>query len=195
MRYPLAVIYYVDSALIVIISLIYPVHYWWSYSMGELIAIKDSPFYLSIMLLGKYLLISRVITVLLMGFALYILTVLAFRLYESIFSDEPGNYSTMFWLPILYILDPVIIYLVLAIALPRLAPFLGTLGTNLSGFSSYPLLIIGSEQYVINMGSESLALMVDSQPTLLYWISLTAPALYIASLIERRRSKRFNKTK
>ncbi len=164
--------------------------------MGELIAIKDSPFYLSIMLLGKYLLISRVITVLLMGFALYILTVLAFRLYESIFSDEPGNYSTMFWLPILYILDPVIIYLVLAIALPRLAPFLGTLGTNLSGFSSYPLLIIGSEQYVINMGSESLALMVDSQPTLLYWISLTAPpALYIASLIERRRSKRFNKTK
>lgn len=158
--------------------------------MGELVAVRDSPFYLSVMLFGKYLLISRAITILLMGFAFYILTVLSFRLYESIFRDEPVNYSIMFWLPILYILDPAIMYIVLAVALPRLAPLFGFLGINLSGFSSYPLLIIGSERYVINMGSESLALMVNSEPTLLYWISLTAPALYIASLIEKRRNKR-----
>ncbi|MFP3043976.1 MAG: hypothetical protein RXQ96_02100 [Thermocladium sp.] len=191
MRHPLTLLYYIDSIIIIAISLLIPPHYWWVYGISDLAVIKDSPFYLYITLLGKPLIISSLITIILIGFGLYVITVLLIYSYMLVKRGEARNYSTMFWLPILYVLDPVIVYLVLAIVMPHLVPLLGnsSLGTRLSSLSSYPLVIIGQEQYSISIGGgEEMTLIIYSEPSMLYWLSLTAPLLYLASLIERRRA-------
>ena len=189
LRYPLTFLYYIDSIIVIAASLLISPHYWWTYGISDLAVIRDSPFYLHIMLLGKPLIISSLITIILMGFGLYIIAVLLAYSYMLVRRGEARNYSTMFWLPILYVLDPVIVYLVLAIVMPHLIPLLGngSLETRLASLSSYPLVIIGREQYSLSMGGgEAMTLTIYSEPSILYWLSLTAPVLYVASLIERR---------
>lgn len=173
MRYPLTVLYYLSAILVSIVPL--P---WWYYSVGGIVSVSDSPFQVLIYFMGNRLLLSDLITFLLTGFRLYVLFV-AFGYLLKTLRGEPKVYSTMFWLPVLYVLDPVVIYVVFLL-LPKL------LGFPLQ----YPLLIWGKETFTSTyMGNQIIAEVV-SYPTFAYWISLASAILYIPSRLEIRRNRK-----
>ncbi|MEM4080528.1 MAG: hypothetical protein QXY37_04330, partial [Metallosphaera sp.] len=104
MKYKITTLYYILATVVTVIPL--P---WWYYNAGDIIRVEDSPFQILITFLGDRLILSDVITFLLTGFRIYVFVILISYAVQAA-RGNPKIYSTMFWLPVLYLLDPVILY-------------------------------------------------------------------------------------
>ncbi|MFP3204932.1 MAG: hypothetical protein RXS23_05840 [Metallosphaera yellowstonensis] len=176
MRYPLTSLYYLSVILISAVPL--P---WWFYSVGGIVSVSDSPFQVLIYFMGDRLLLSDVITFLLTGFRIYVIFVAIGYLLETM-RGNPKIYSTMFWFPVLYVLDPVIIYVVF-LFLPKLLGFP----------ANYPLLIWGEETFTSSYMGNQIRAEVMSYPTIMYWAALASAVLYIPSRLEMRKNRKVMK--
>ncbi|BFH72135.1 hypothetical protein SJAV_00790 [Sulfurisphaera javensis] len=171
MKYPILLSYFIVSILIDIIPL--P---WWYYSVGGIFQIYDSPFQINLIMLGENLVIAQVLNILLNALRIYVLMNLIYGII-LIFKGEKYSYSTMFWLPIFYLLDPVIIYFVV--------DYLVSKGIGMS--INYPFLIIGQETLTTQYQGATVSMLIQSYPTILFWLSLIPVILYIMFLITERK--------
>ncbi|AWS00576.1 hypothetical protein DFR87_05490 [Metallosphaera hakonensis JCM 8857 = DSM 7519] len=166
-------IYYVLVALISLIP--FP---WWYYSVGQIVTIEDSPFQVLIYFLGTRLLLSDVLTFLLTAFRLYVFIIAVGYAIQAM-RGNPKIFSTMFWFPVLYILDPILIYVLF-----KFVPTL--LGVPIQ----YPFFLWGTETFTANVRGGQAVAEVVSYPTITYWMALATAVLYPFSRWEIRKSKR-----
>ena len=167
-------IYYVASLAITLVPL--P---WWYYNVGGIFKVLDSPFQFSSELLGSYLIISDLINILLNAFRIYVAVNLVYGLAILLLRKEVVRYSTMAWLPVFYIIDPVLIYLILNYLVPSI------LGESIS----YPLVIIGSESFSTTYKNATIVMTIQSYPTTFYWLTLISPLTYLSFLILNHKPK------
>lgn len=171
MKYPILLSYFIVSFIVVAIP--FP---WWYYSVGGIFQIYDSPFQVSIIMLGDNLLISLLVSLFLNAFRIYVAINLIYGII-LVLKGKVYGYSTMFWLPIFYILDPIIIYFIINYLVTQLVKIP----------IQYPLLIIGEETLYTNYQGASISMIIISEPTILFWISLIPVGLYVGYLIRERK--------
>lgn len=172
MKYKITTLYYILATVVTVIPL--P---WWYYNAGDIIRVEDSPFQILITFLGDRLILSDVITFLLTGFRIYVFVILISYAVQAA-RGNPKIYSTMFWLPVLYLLDPVILYVLFNFILQ-----LFDLPMN------YPLFFFGTETISSNIKGEQVKIEFVMYPTYVYWLSLATALLYPFSRIEIKRRK------
>ncbi|WP_338602396.1 hypothetical protein V6M85_02130 [Sulfolobus tengchongensis] len=154
MKYYLTII---GMALNILVALI--PQYWWYYSAGGIIIIKDSLFFIGLELLGKEYLIVTLINYFLFAFRFYVVSVALYYIYLAI-KGIKRSYLLIAWVSYLYILDPLIFYIVFNYVINIFVP------------ARYPLFIIGSENMSINYQGVKIMMLIESYPTLTYWIAL-----------------------
>ncbi|EZQ11053.1 hypothetical protein CM19_02310 [Candidatus Acidianus copahuensis] len=141
--------------------------YWWYYSVGNIIIVKDSLFYLNINLLGNNIEIIKVINMLLFAFRVYVI-VISISLLISTIRGNKVSYLLISWASIFYILDPIIMYFAFNYLVSYFIPF------------HYNFFIIGKEiatfqyQYKITM-------LIESYPSIQYWFALFVGILNLVS--------------
>ncbi|MCG3108920.1 hypothetical protein L3N51_01210 [Metallosphaera sp. J1] len=172
MQFKITTIYYLLVAVVSIIP--FP---WWYYSVGGIVTIEDSPFQALIYFMGTRLILSDVITFLLTAFRLYVFILAIGYAFQSM-RGNPKIYSTMFWFPVLYVLDPILIY-VLFKFIPQL------LGVPIQ----YPFFIWGTETFTSTYKGDQIVAEVVSYPTPVYWFALGTAVLYPFSRWEIRSSR------
>ena len=171
MKFPVLLSYYIISLILVLIP--FP---WWYYSVGGIFQVYDSPFQLSLIFFGENLILGQILNILLNAFRIYVIINLIYGII-LVARNTKYKYSTMFWLPILYFIDPIIIYFVINYIL----------GIELHIAISYPILIIGKENLLITYQNTSIQMLIISKPTILFWASLLPTILYVISLIIERK--------
>ncbi|QKR00063.1 hypothetical protein GWK48_06465 [Metallosphaera tengchongensis] len=171
MKNKFSVAYYGLVALVTVIPL--P---WWYYSVGGIVTISDSPFQVLILFLGTRLFLSDVITFFLTAFRIYVF-IISLGYMVQVSRGYKKVYSTMFWFPVFYILDPVLIY-VLFNFIPQL------LGIPIQ----YPFFIWGTEKLSSSYKGNMITAYVQSYPTFTYWIALASAFLYPLSRLELRKA-------
>ena len=171
MKYPILFSYYIISLIVVLIPL--P---WWYYSVGGIFQTYDSPFQIGLTFFGENLIIGNILNILLNAFRIYVAANLIYGII-LVARNNKYRYSTMFWLPIFYFIDPIIIYFIIDYLL----------GLVLHIPISYPILIIGKENLRIASQGANIQMLIISQPTILFWISLIPTILYVLFLIIERK--------
>ncbi|QIW24662.1 hypothetical protein EWF20_11310 [Sulfolobus sp. S-194] len=171
MKYLILLAYYITSIIIVLIPT--P---WWYYSVGGIFQIYDSPFQISLYFLGEKLLIVEILNILLNALRIYVAVNLVYGIIISI-KGKLYKYSTMFWLPIFYIIDPIIIYFVVDFLVGK------ALGIPLN----YPLVIIGKENLITQYQGATIVMLIKSYPTFVFWLSLMPVILYIIFLLVEKK--------
>lgn len=167
MKYPIILSYYIVSLIVTLIPL--P---WWYYSVGGLFQIYDSPFQINLILLNSSLAYGQILNILLNAFRIYVAINLIYGI-VLIFRNKLYRYSTMFWLPIFYFVDPIVIYIITNYVISNVIHFP----------VNYPLLVIGKENLVTSYQNTTINMLIISEPTLIFWVSLISPILYLASLV------------
>ena len=167
MKFLILLSYYIISLIIVLIP--FP---WWYYSVGGIFQVYDSPFQISLVVFGESLILGQILNILLNAFRVYVIANLIYGII-LVARNKKYNYSTMFWLPILYFIDPIIIYFV--------TNYILELALHIS--ISYPILIIGKENMSITYQNTNMQMLIISEPTILFWASLLPTILYVLSLI------------
>jgi hypothetical protein len=165
----------VSSLIIALVP--YP---WWEYSIGKAIVVKDSPFILDVSILGKTFDIFDFINLLLFGLRIYVIVISAFYIYYTLIGQE-RKYSGMFWATILYLIFPVISYVIFNYIVFNY--FLPVIAPSYSYSNNYPLIIIGSEPYLIQLGNTLVETYISSYPTIYYWICLALSLVYLVSVL------------
>ncbi|BAB66689.1 hypothetical protein [Sulfurisphaera tokodaii] len=173
MKYPVLLAYYITSLAIVLIPI--P---WWYYSVGGIFQIYDSPFQINLYFLGEKIIIAEILNILLNAVRIYVAVNLVYGIILSM-KGKNYRYSTMFWLPIFYVIDPIIIYLVVDFLVSK------ALGVPLN----YPLVIIGKENLTTKYQGATIIMLIKSYPTFVFWLSLIPVILYIAFLIVEKMKK------
>jgi len=148
--------------------------YWWYYGTGNLIEVADSPFMLNIIFMGSQLEIIQIVNLFLLAFRFYVIIVSGIYIYYVI-KGQKKTYGLIFWTSYLYILDPIVFYIIFN----YLFPLIGY------GFH-YPFFIIGKEKVDFTYQNTLISTIVYSYPSLAYWISLAAGTIYLASRIFKR---------
>ncbi|BCU66569.1 hypothetical protein HS7_00060 [Sulfolobales archaeon HS-7] len=180
MRYPITLSYNVITAFTAIASS-FLFTSWWNLRIGSLLELRDSPFHLAIYLSGQYLTLSELLNLFLLAIALYVTALSSGYIYYTL-KGRPKITGTLFWLTLLYLLDPIIVYLVGNYFTPIIASALGY-KVNLS----YPFFIFGNQKISLDtniLNINSISFNIYSYPTLYYFIFLTLQLLYIPSRIE-----------
>jgi len=173
MKYPILLSYYIVSLIVVLIPL--P---WWYYSVGGIFQTYESPFQISLNFFGESLIIGNILNILLNAFRIYVIVNLIYGII-LVARNNKYRYSTMFWLPIFYFIDPVVIYFIINYLL----------GLALHIPISYPILIIGKENLSVASQGANIQMLIISEPTILFWISLIPTILYVLFLtIERKKN-------
>jgi hypothetical protein len=167
--------YYVSSILITFIPL--P---WWYYSVGGIFVVYDSPFQISVSLLGSNLILAKLLNLFLNAFRIYVGINLVYNSLMLVRGKQVAKYSTMAWLPLFYMLDPLLIYVV----------FNYVISSVTGDTFRYPLLIIGVEDFVTSYNNVNIDMLIFSYPTLLYWFTFIPTILYITALITGRKSSK-----
>ncbi len=166
MKYPLTAVSLVLNVVIALLPF-----YWWSYGVDGLIAVYDSPFQLYVSVMNQELLIVELVNVFLFAFRFYVIVVSSVYLIY-LFRGQRKTYGTVYYLSYLYVLDPIVLYLVFNYLLP------------LIGYStSYPFFIIGKERIEMTYSGAQITADVFSYPTLAYWFSLASGVVYLASRV------------
>jgi len=171
MKYPILFSYYIISLIIVLIP--FP---WWYYSVGGIFQVYDSPFQVNLIFFGESLILSQILNILLNAFRIYVVINLVYGI-VLVARNKMHRYSTMSWLPVFYFVDPIILYFV----------FNYLLGQAFHEPISYPFLIIGEETLTIVAQNTNIQMIIVSEPTLLFWISLIPTILYILFLLKERK--------
>ncbi|AHC51868.1 hypothetical protein SUSAZ_07855 [Sulfolobus acidocaldarius SUSAZ] len=161
------IVFYISSLIIALIPTS-----WWYYSAGGIANIYDSPFLLRVEFLGSYVIIVNIVNILLTAFRIYVIVNIVYALIYIFRKKQEYKYTTMAWLPVLYIIDPILTYLVLKFALPN--------------YANYPFIIFGQETFTIHQGNTTASLLIVSEPTIAFWISFIPTIAYVAYLIIKR---------
>lgn len=148
--------------------------YWWYYSIGQLGIIQDSPFQLDVKLLNNDLLIINIINVFLFAFRFYVISISLYYAYLILAKKKKETYLTITWLSYLYILDPIIVYLIFNFILNHFIPI------------QYNLFIIGKENTVISSHGYVINTYIESYPTFEYLIALIGGTLNLASRVVKK---------
>ncbi len=138
--------------------------YWWYYSVGGIVTIKDSLFGIYLQFLGREYEIIKLINIILFAFKFYVITISAYYLYKA-YLGERYNYMLIMWASYLYILDPIIAYLI--------SNYLLGLFIKVN----YPFFIIGSESINVEDKGVEVSMLIQSYPYVYYWIALAIGTL------------------
>ncbi|ACR41540.1 hypothetical protein [Saccharolobus islandicus] len=145
--------------------------YWWYYSAGGMVVIKDSLFSFYLEFLGKELEIGIIINYILFAFRFYVISVSLYYIYLALKKDVINNYLLITWISYLYLLDPLLFYLLFNYVVGYVAP------------TKYPLFIIGSQNMTVFYKNVMVTILVESYPTTYYWIALFAGTFNLISRI------------
>lgn len=168
-RYPLTLI-----ALLLNVAISLLPGYWWYYSIGKLGIVESSPFEIYVSILGSSLLVINLVNVFLFAFRFYVSTISLYYVYSILTKGKKQTYLTITWLSYMYILDPVIIYLIFNFILASFFP------------AGYHFFIIGVENVTIQSGNYVITTYVQSYPTFEYFISLVVGSLNLASRLLKK---------
>jgi len=163
--------YYLYSLIITLIPL--P---WWYYNVGGIFIIYDSPFQISVILLGENLILGYILNIIFNAIRIYVAVNLGYSLLLLLLRKGVTKYTTMVWLPVFYLIDPVVVYLVIKYLVPAV-----------TGISfNYPFFVIGSEIINTNYQGYNISLLIQSYPTILYWFTLVCTILYVVYLLLKK---------
>lgn len=160
----------ITSMLLNILVALLP-SYWWYYSAGGMVTIKDSLFSFYLEFLGRTLEIGTIINYILFAFRFYVISVSLYYIYLALKKEIIKHYLLITWVSYLYILDPLIFYLLFNNVVNYFTPV------------KYPLFIIGSENMSIVYKNVIVTVLVESYPTIYYWIALFAGTFNLISRI------------
>ncbi|QGA53866.1 hypothetical protein GFS03_04370 [Sulfolobus sp. E5-1-F] len=148
--------------------------YWWYYSAGGIVVIKDSLFSFYLEFLGKELEIGTIINYILFAFRFYVISVSLYYIYLALKKDIMSHYLLITWISYLYLLDPLIFYLIFNYVVGYVTP------------TKYPLFIIGSQNMSVLYKNVKVTILVESYPTIYYWVAFFAGTFNLISRIINR---------
>lgn len=166
-RYPLTTLALILNIVVAILP-----YCWWVYSVGGIIRVEDSLFLLNIYFEGQYLYISSFINAILFAFRFYVIAVSLYFLYLLLRKGEKRSYLLIAWASLLYIIAPVITYLIFNYLVSHFIQGL-----------TYPFFIIGQEYVEVTYSGYKITMLVQSCPTLTYWFSLAVGIINLVSRI------------
>ncbi|BCU71455.1 hypothetical protein [Stygiolobus caldivivus] len=171
----LLLLYYIISLIIIVIPL--P---WWGYNIGGVFVITDSPFQITANFMGVNVIFADIVNLFLNAFRIYVGMNVIYGLFMLWSKNTIIKYSTPAWLPVFYVIDPILIYLV----------FNYVVSTALGGHFSYPFLIIGTEDFMTTYQNTTVKMIISSYPTGVYWLAFIPTGFYLAFIYSDYRQKR-----
>ncbi|ARM74843.1 hypothetical protein [Acidianus manzaensis] len=164
-NYPLTLISLVFNILISTLP-----GYWWYYSIGKLAVIQDSPFQIYISLFNQSLVITNFINVFLFAFRFYIIGISIYYIF-LLLKGKKNTMLTITWISYLYILDPVIIFIIFNFILKYFIPI------------HYNFFIVGEENISIHSGNYIINTYIQSYPTEEFILAIIVGSVNLASRI------------